>query len=57
MLGQRVARLVDEEQAAGLHRVEWDGLNRFGGRVTSGVYLYRLKVGNFEATRTMTQVR
>lgn len=57
MLGQQVVSLVDEEQAAGFHRVVWDGRNRFGRRVTNGVYIYRLRVGDFEATRTMIQVR
>ena len=40
-LGQRVALLVDDKQAAGYHEVTFDGAG-----LTSGVYFYRLQAGN-----------
>jgi hypothetical protein len=52
MLGREVARLVDSQLAAGRHRYEWNALN-----VASGVYLYRLSAGQFNATRTLVVMR
>ncbi len=34
--------------------VYWDGQNDFGERVSSGVYLYQLQVGNRTFTRRLT---
>lgn len=36
--GQRVKILIDEEQTAGLHQIEWNGLDDNGNAVASGVY-------------------
>lgn len=41
--GREVARLADGERSAGTHRVSWDGANRDGAAVASGVYFYRLE--------------
>jgi hypothetical protein len=53
LLGQRVRHLVDEVQLAGHHAVTWDGTDDSGRPVASGVYLYRLKTGHYDRTRTM----
>jgi hypothetical protein len=53
LLGQSVRVLIDELEPAGWHRVEWDGLNQVGGRVATGVYLYRLSVGEYVETKKM----
>lgn len=42
VLGQRVATLVEGEVCAGTHRIMWDGRDRWGEPVSSGVYLVRL---------------
>jgi flagellar hook assembly protein FlgD len=34
---------VDGQQAAGNHRVQWDGRSDTGARVASGVYIARLR--------------
>jgi hypothetical protein len=52
--GQRVRELVNEAQPAGQHRAEWDGKDRNGQRVASGVYFYRLEAGSY--TRTFKMV-
>jgi predicted alpha/beta superfamily hydrolase len=47
-LGQQVARLVNEEQQAGYHDVEFRG-----ERMASGVYFYRLQARDFVASRKL----
>jgi hypothetical protein len=57
LLGQEVATLVDQKQEAGVYRVTWDGTNRFGQKVASGVYLFQLKAGDFRMTRKMVMMK
>ena len=57
-LGQIVRTLVDREQAAGVHKVIWDGVDEGGREVASGRYLYRLEVaGQHVQTRQMVVLR
>ncbi len=53
-LGQVVATLVDAFQETGAYQVAWDGRDARGARVVSGVYLYRLQAGSFDAVGKMT---
>jgi hypothetical protein len=47
VMGQLVRRLlVNEPRAAGVHRVEWHGVNDGGERVASGVYFCRFAAGD-----------
>ncbi|MBN1559893.1 T9SS type A sorting domain-containing protein [candidate division KSB1 bacterium] len=43
--GQYIATLVDREEQSGGHDVFWDGTDRDGQPMTSGVYIYSLKTG------------
>ena len=53
LLGQEVRVLVDERMEAGSFGATWDGTDALGRRVASGVYLYRIQVGDFSAFRRM----
>jgi hypothetical protein len=57
VLGREIVRLINGEQAAGQYRVRWDGRDRYGRQVTSGVYFYRIEAGKFVAVRKMLLVR
>lgn len=57
VLGQEVRTLSDGEHAAGRHRVTWDGRDRQGRRVSSGVYFYRLESGENVASGRLLFVR
>ncbi len=57
MLGQEIVTLVNERQAGGVYRVQWDGRNQEGMPAASGVYLYRLRAGEFTETRKMLLLR
>ena len=57
MLGRLVTTLVDDEMEAGTYKVGWNGADRNGERVSSGVYLYKLQAGSFSMTRKMLIVK
>jgi hypothetical protein len=44
--GEIVTTLVNTDQVGGEHTVAWDGTNQRGEKVSSGVYFYRLKLGD-----------
>ncbi len=41
--GQRVKRLLDADQTAGLHKVIWNGCDESGRKAASGLYFYELR--------------
>jgi len=51
--GRKVKTLVSQTLSAGYKQVSWDGTYENGGNVPSGIYLYRLKAGEFVETRKM----
>ncbi len=53
VLGQRVNTLVDEPLGPGDYRVEWNATSSSGQRVATGVYLYRLAIGDETASKKM----
>ncbi len=57
ILGQGVRTLVDKEQGAGYHQVLWDGRDNKGHQVASGIYLFRLKVGDYAKARKAVLLR
>ena len=55
--GRRVRALVDEPQAAGTYRVQWDGRNDAGRAAASGIYFCRLEAAGATRTKKMVLVR
>jgi hypothetical protein len=55
--GRRIIRLIDSEKEAGLHSIEWTGLDEEGNQVESGVYFYRLIAGKQKISRKMILLR
>jgi CotH kinase protein/FlgD Ig-like domain/Lamin Tail Domain len=51
--GRLVTRLVQEWRTAGQHQVVWDGTDKQGEHVASGVYLLRLQAGSTRDSRRM----
>jgi hypothetical protein len=55
--GRIVATLADEVREAGEHRVSWDGRDRQGSAVASGVYVVRLHSPHGSHARKITLAR
>ncbi len=55
--GRKVRTLVNSSQRAGSHKSTWDGRNEMGARVSSGVYVYSLKVNSMAQTRKMILIK
>ncbi len=52
LLGREVSTLVNQRQDAGIHRILFDA-----SQLQSGVYFYKIKAGDFSATKKMTFLR
>ena len=53
ILGQNVTTLINEYLPPGTHQVEWNSSDHNGQKVASGVYLYKLQVGQESQTKKM----
>jgi hypothetical protein len=53
ILGQKVRTLVDEAKPEGYYEVVWDGKDEKGNSLASGIYFYRLQIGDQSQTRRM----
>jgi hypothetical protein len=52
MLGRKVAVLVNEEQASGKYKINFNASN-----LSSGIYFYKLQSGNFSKIKKMILLR
>ncbi len=57
ILGQRVKTLVNEELATGRYQKEWNATNQSGLRVATGVYFYRIVVGQNSQSKKMLLIK
>ena len=55
--GQKIATLATGERPAGLYSFTWDGRDKSGRALASGLYLYRLRTDNRTETRKLTLLR
>ncbi len=55
--GRQVSTLVDGETVVGIRDVSWDGRDRAGRRVASGIYFVRLKAGGETVSRQFPMIR
>ena len=55
--GQRVRVLIDEHQDIGVWSAAWDGTDKNGNRLASGIYLYSLRANGRRMTRTLLLIR
>ncbi len=57
ILGRKVTNLIDKEMSTGHYEVVWDATNSSGNKVASGVYLYKLQVGDKRDTKKMLFIK
>lgn len=57
LLGQRIAVLLNENKAAGVYAVQWNGQDDHGRTVSSGIYLIKLDAGSQTQIRRMTLLK
>jgi flagellar hook assembly protein FlgD len=55
--GDFVRNLADESLAAGNYSFSWDGRDAASQRVSSGIYLVKIKLGIKEVTKKIVVVR
>jgi uncharacterized protein YdaL len=52
ILGQKVAELINEVQAAGRYNVKWEA-----SEFSSGVYLYKIEAGGFTSVKKLVLLK
>jgi predicted outer membrane repeat protein len=57
MLGRQVRSLLSSDEEAGYKSVTWDTKDDVGKTVSSGVYLYQIRVGGFTKTSRMVLLK
>ncbi|MCK4527078.1 T9SS type A sorting domain-containing protein [candidate division WOR-3 bacterium] len=57
LLGQETRELVNQREQAGVHTVEWDSKDNTGEKVSSGVYILKIKAGKNKASRKLFLLR
>lgn len=55
--GRHVVQLVNSRQPAGVYVVPWDGLDKAGNAVSSGMYYYRFSAETFHAVKRLMLLR
>lgn len=53
LMGKEIKTLVDRSMVQGRHLVQWDGTDKLGNKVTSGTYLYLLRIGHQQLSKKM----
>jgi hypothetical protein len=51
--GMQVRKLINDFQPPGKHKILWDGRDDRGQLLASGVYFYRLRIGDFQSVKKM----
>ncbi|MBN1350241.1 T9SS type A sorting domain-containing protein [candidate division KSB1 bacterium] len=57
IMGQSIATLYNSKADAGTVRIKWDGKDRLGRDVASGIYFYELHATDFRDTKKLLLIR
>jgi hypothetical protein len=55
--GQKIKTLINEVLHIGSHKIVWNGLDESGNNVASGIYLYKMRSGNYSAVKKMIMLK
>jgi len=56
-MGRAVRTLIEDTQKPGIYRIYWDGTNKRGVKLSSGIYFYRMEARGFNSTKKMIVMR
>ena len=57
VLGRIIRSFDKQEYTPGRHIINWDGKDNNGSYVSSGIYIYRMKAGDFVEHKKMMLIR
>ena len=57
VMGSEICTLVNEEKSVGQYEAAWNAQDQYGKQVSSGIYFYQLKAGDYSEIRKMLLVR
>ncbi len=55
IIGQHMVTLISEQQYSGKYQAAWDGTDKYGQPVNSGIYIYQLQVKNKNTVSLQTK--
>jgi hypothetical protein len=55
--GIEIAELINKDYKPGIYNISWNGMDKSGNSVASGIYFYQLKTKNFIKSRKMILTR
>ncbi|MCS5639372.1 MAG: T9SS type A sorting domain-containing protein, partial [Candidatus Marinimicrobia bacterium] len=55
--GQRIRTLVQGQQEPGRYKVQWAAKNDYGRPVASGMYIYRIRAGDFVSVKKLVLMK
>ncbi len=55
--GQKVQRLINKKLSAGQHSILWQGKDKNGKIVSSGIYFFQIEAGDFNTTKKMMMLK
>jgi flagellar hook assembly protein FlgD len=55
--GKLIDKLINKRIRPGRHMVAWNGIDRNGTSVSSGVYFYQIKAGDFNSIKRMVLIK
>ena len=53
MMGREITRLVEQNQSSGFKSVLWNATDKYGKKVSAGLYLYKIQTGEYIDTKKM----
>ena len=56
-MGRKIRTLMNVNQTAGYHSIQWDTKNEEGESVSAGMYIYTIQAGEFRSTKKMVLLK
>lgn len=53
LLGREVRNLLNDEVGPGIHTIQWDGTDKNGQNIASGIYIYKLTGDGYTLSRKL----